>query len=359
MNYIFEWFRPYKNKNILEHIKLPIQDDHLSMGKYTKLLEKKLQKLLRVKYVVLTNSGTSALMMAAIALNINNSSKVLIPNLSWIATNNPILILDSKFYLYDSNKDRESINYASINKCILKHKPNFVILPHLNGECHYNSQFDLLKQKLKFKIIEDSAQSFPIIKNKKIFGTKYEISCFSLSITKIINMVYGGFCTTNSKALYDRLVSIRSNGVGYDYNHSKYTHINGLNFKTSDIHSSIGLANLKEKKKIIKNTINVYKSYIKYLKNPKIRLLKFDLKNDLPTYVQAIVSSKSKFNNFCNKNKVQIHLGLNTMNKIKKFKINDSYPNSEFVSDHLVRLPSGPGYTDSEIKSICKILNLF
>ena len=46
---------------------------------------------------------------------------------------------------------------------------------------------------------------FYINLKNKFFGTLFEVGCFSLSITKIVNMVYGGFCTTNSKTIANKL----------------------------------------------------------------------------------------------------------------------------------------------------------
>ena len=48
--------------------------------------------------MVLTNSGTSALMMANLALGINKNTKIITTNLSWIATINPSIILGSKIF---------------------------------------------------------------------------------------------------------------------------------------------------------------------------------------------------------------------------------------------------------------------
>ena len=77
------------------------------MGKYTYLLENKLKKILKVKNVVLTTSGTSALMMASMALNINYK-KIICSNLTWIATINPSLILGAKIYLIDTDRDTQN-----------------------------------------------------------------------------------------------------------------------------------------------------------------------------------------------------------------------------------------------------------
>ena len=55
---------------------------------------------------------------------------------------------------------------------------------------------------------------------------------------------------------------------------------------------------------------------------------------------------------------INIHLnyrGLHESNILKFSRKN--FPNSSFISKNLVRLPSGPGYTEPEIKKIVKILN--
>ena len=71
------------------------------------------------------------------------------------------------------------------------------------------------------------------------------MGCFSLSITKPIHMIYGGFCTTNSKNA-DKLISIRNNGVNAKPENARLEIASsmGLNLKPSDVHSAIGLENL-------------------------------------------------------------------------------------------------------------------
>ena len=66
----YSWFKPYVDKkNYLYHFNDLLNKDSISMGIYTSKLEKELKKLLNVKYVVMMNSGTNAIMAAAIALN--------------------------------------------------------------------------------------------------------------------------------------------------------------------------------------------------------------------------------------------------------------------------------------------------
>ena len=59
-------------------------------------------KILNMKYVVLTTSGTSALFLASLASGINKNKKVYLSNLNWVATSNPPKFLGSKISMIDS-----------------------------------------------------------------------------------------------------------------------------------------------------------------------------------------------------------------------------------------------------------------
>ena len=193
MSFKYKWFKPFETVSKPKQID-PKLLSKKTMGKYSIDLEKKLKKILKVKYVVLTNSGTSALMMANLALGINKNTKIITTNLSWIATINPSIILGSKIFLVDTEPYSQRINFKTLNKMIKKVKPNIVILSHLSGAAHIDREFVRLKKKYSFKVIEDAAQSFlHKFKKNKFFNTLFEVGCFSLSITKIVNMVYGDF----------------------------------------------------------------------------------------------------------------------------------------------------------------------
>ena len=131
------------------------------------------------------------------------------------------------------------------------------------GKEEINAVLDKLKKTMNFQVIEDAAQSFLSKSEDDIFaGTKYEIGCFSLSVTKLIHMVYGGFCVTNSDTLASKLYSIRNNGVRQDSNdfYLGSSEVPGLNLKPSDLHANIGLINLRNRSRIISsaNRISIF-----------------------------------------------------------------------------------------------------
>ena len=359
----YPWFKPFKNINYIKN-NLPeiVKNNKVTMGEYSEKLEKELKKILKVKHVVLTTSGTSALMMATLALGIRPGKKVICTDMTWIATINPSLICGSKIYLVDTLPKSQKVCFKHLNNLIKKIKPNLVILVHLSGENVYNKEFNYLKKKLGFDVIEDASQSF-LVKDQeqKYYGTSYDIGCFSLSITKIINMIYGGFCVTNSSKLAESLIAIRNNGVNAEPENAKLELANqpGLNLKPSDLHSCIGYSNLKHRKQIIKRVNKIYLTYKKKLKNNHIELLDIDFKNMPTIYVLAFVKNRNKFYNFCQKKNLEIHLGIRSIHETKIINSDFSFPNSDHISKNLIRLPCGPGYTIKEISEIINLLNLY
>lgn len=359
-NYKFPWFKPFINKSTKTKLIEVFNQNKMTMGNRTYELEKKLQKYLKVKYAVLTTSGTSALLMASLSLKIKPGDTIIVQNLTWVASINPFIIQYCKIVLVDTLIKKEIVDYKKLNKLIKKHKPKLVVIVHLNGQATYNKEFDNLRKKLNFKVVEDAAQSFLIKKNNKKFsGTIYDIGCFSFSISKPINMVYGGFCVTNNKSLANKLITIRNNGVNAEPENARLElpTEKGLNLKPSDIHASIGIENLKLRNKIYINLKKIYSYYRENLKNPKIELVDIDLKKSTPVYVQVIVKNRMNFYNYCKKNSIQLHFGIRSLDNIISKANKNNLKNSIFLSNHLLRVPCGPSYKINDIKNIVKILN--
>ena len=157
----YPWFKPFvdrthSKKKLFEIIK----KNKTTMGTYSRKLENELKKILGVKYVVLTTSGTNALMLATLALGIGYGKKIICTDMTWIGTINPSIICGAKIYLVDTLPNSQKVCFNKLNNLIKKIRPDLVILVHLSGEIVYNKEFNYLQKKLDFYVIEDAAQSF-------------------------------------------------------------------------------------------------------------------------------------------------------------------------------------------------------
>jgi dTDP-4-amino-4,6-dideoxygalactose transaminase len=347
-------------KKFIQSISSSIEKNQMTLGPKCKELENMIREKLKVRHVVLTTSGTSALMMATICSGLKPNQLGLCSNLAWVAATNPILIMGGKLLVADTIKNTELIDFKKLNYLIKLKKPKLVVLIHLNGQSTYNNEFDRLKKKLKFFVIEDAAQAFLTVSQNKHCGTKYDIGCFSLSVAKPIHMAYGGFCVTNNSKLADKLIAARNNGV-FEGN-EKLSQTLGLNLKPSDLHAAIGIENLKkfdERKKILLNLYNLYK---KTLKNKKFNFIKLKGKESAPNFAQILIKPDQKqfFLEYCLKNGIGTAEGVTTIVETKMIKgSNENFPHSNYVARNLIRIPFGTGYKKNEIKKVIKILNEF
>lgn len=360
------WYKPFLNHELYKKkINQLIYKNELTMGKSVLDLEDFLKKKLNVKYICLTNSGTSALFASSILSKkiINKKKpKVICTNLTWIATLNPFIFQDFEIRLVDTKKDSDEVDFDKLNKVIQRIKPDLVILVNLNGQCPYNKKFEILKKKLGFMVIEDSAQAL-FIKDRKgrYSGTRFELGCYSLGITKPYNMIYGGFCATNSRRLFNGLVAIRNNGVPNKHRNNKLELASqvGLNLRPSNAHAELGLINLQSIDFIESQNKKIVRTYQKYLNSKNIKLVNYESQKDC-CYVQALVKKRDDFMDFCHKKGILIHPGLRCISdtKIGSFKFTN-LQNSKMFSKQTVRLPCGPGYKINEIIKICSILSKY
>ena len=102
------------------------------MGKITKKLENKLSKIHNCKYCIVTNSGTSALLLSVLSLELKKNDEILIPAQTWIATAQAASITGCKIRLIDVKKDSPVLNEQILEKVITK-KTKVIIPVHFHG----------------------------------------------------------------------------------------------------------------------------------------------------------------------------------------------------------------------------------
>jgi len=101
-------------------------------GKFARLFEKKISKLLKVKYVVAVTSGTISIFLALKALGIKKDDEVIVPNITFPATANAIKLAGAKPVLADIDKNNLLIDEKILKKKITK-KTKAIIPVHISG----------------------------------------------------------------------------------------------------------------------------------------------------------------------------------------------------------------------------------
>ena len=213
-------------------------------------------------------------------------------------------------------------------------------------------------KKKKFFVIEDAAQSFMVKDyNKKFVGTQFDVGCFSLGITKICNMIYGGFCATNKLSYAKELLKFRNNGVDNEY--QKPTGIGG-NFKPSDVHAVVGIDSVNSFLKIKKKLFQIYNLYKKNLSKNNFKFFEYDIKKgEIPNYVEVLVKKRTKFIKYLKNNNISFSYGTRMLNLSKNYSKFDEIGNAKKFDQEIIRLSCGPGYSIPRIKKQIKVINNF
>jgi perosamine synthetase len=222
----------------------------VTQGKKVEEFEVSFAKYCGAKHGVAVNTGTAAIHIALAALDIKEGDEVITTPLSCVATTNPIIYQNAKPVFVDVDPTTLNINPTLIKRKITRRTK--AILPvHLFGHPADLDPIIELAEEHGLYLIEDAAQAHGAKYKRKRVGSFGHVSCFSFYADKGITTVEGGMALTNDADLARRMRMLRSFGTN---KHRKFHHpILGYNYKMSDIHSAIGLVQLRKLDHYIQN----------------------------------------------------------------------------------------------------------
>ncbi len=327
----------------------------------TKKLENIFKKILRVRYVILTTSGTSAIYLALRAHNIGKGDEVIIPNITFPATANAVHMTGAKVVLADVSSHNLLLNVDSLHAKFTKNTKAIVPV-HISGRGNNIHNLKKFADRKKVAVIEDAAEALGSKYNNKSLGTFGDCGCFSLAPNKIITTGQGGVIVTNNKKLYEKIVQLKDQGrYRYKKDESRYIH-RGFNFKFTDLQSGLGLSQIKNFKKRKEKLLNIFKFYKKNLIESKnFKIIGFDIKSgELPLWTDVYCTRAKSLFNYLKKKGIFCRLFWEPINTLEPYKKSFKYlQTSKRLNNNLMWLPSGQDLKKDELKFICSNINQF
>jgi perosamine synthetase len=331
-----------------------MEDNFVTEYKKTQELENIISTYLKCKYCFMTTSGTSALLLALMALDLHDGDEVIVPNYTMIATVNAIKMLKLKPVICDVNKDTFTISCDEIRKNLSKKTKCVMHVSLNNRQQNIQDIVDLCKANDIF-LIEDSAQSMGCKVNDKYFGTFGDIGCFSLSSPKIISTGQGGYLITNSDALADKIRMTKNFGRKESGKDNFETF--GLNFKFTDLQAVVGIEQMKKLDYRKYRLKDMYRLYYDNLKS-HFKMIKPMDDYWFPWFIDIIVDKRDYIVDFLKKHNIQTRPVYKEINKTNIYYSDKTLPNSNHICNNGLFLPSYITLTNDEILHICKILKI-
>lgn len=325
-------------------------------GTLVPLLEKKLSKLLGIKYIALACNGTVALEVALKTLNVKKG--ILTSPFSYISTPNAGNWIGLKTIFSDIEVDSFSLDINKIKKKELN-KVDCIIPTHVFSMGKNLEKIIKFSSKNKKKLIFDAAHCFDVKYKGKSILNYGDISILSFQATKIFNTCEGGAIICKRKK--DLNMARTLINIGYNYNKKNSIPTRGTNAKMSELNAAWGLALLHRYKIIQKKKGSVYAQYLELLDKQKVKLITENYQTNF-NYFPILFKSKKKRELVISKLKKEkiyarkyFYPSLNTLKHLKYKKM----PISEDICNRILCLPIYEDIKKKQLIKISKFINLY
>lgn len=371
-------------KEIDEAIQRVVDSQYFINGPDVAKLEEEIANYLNVKYAVGVSSGTDALLIALMALDIKPDDEIIVPTYSFFATAGVVARLNAKPIFADIDPVTFNIDPKDLETKITS-KTKAVIPVHLFGQsAEMNEIYEIVK-KYNLFIIEDAAQAIGVqYKDGRYVGSIGDIGCFSFFPSKNLGCFGdGGIVTTNDENLYKKLKMLRMHGMEPKYYHK----IIGGNFRIDTLQAAVlrvklpHLDSWSEKRR--KNAELYSKLFIEKGLSEVEGKISFDSKNKvlIPKAIYKENSSVAKNYHIYNQYVIRVEKRDQLWNFLKEKEIgcevyypvpfhrqecfsyleekDENFPHSNFAAEHSLALPVYPELSNEQINYVVNCIEEF
>ncbi len=365
----WSYIEEYKGlrKKILKSIDRTLKSGQIFFGKELQKFEKRFIKENNLKYGVAVGSGTDALYIALLGLGIKPGDEIITVSNTAIPTISAIRSCGAKARFVDIGPDY-LINTDNIEKYISKNT-KAIIPVHLYGQACDMEKICKIAKKYKLKIIEDCAQAQGAKFKNKYVGTFGDVGCFSFYPTKILGAYGdGGFISTNSINLYNKVKRIRFYGIEQNnkknkFNNKYYANEHGTNSRISEIQSSILNLKLPQVNSWIEQRRKLANVYSQELKNTSLKLPAENINCKHVFHLYVVYHPKrEKIIKKLKENNIQVNINYPfPIHKMKAYKNKalskfNYLPITEKMANGIFSLPLYPKLKKTDVFKVSRII---
>ncbi|MEL1252642.1 aminotransferase class I/II-fold pyridoxal phosphate-dependent enzyme [Flavobacterium sp. DGU38] len=323
-------------------------------------------------YITALNSGTSAIHLALLLLEVGRGDEVICQSLTFSASANPILYQGAIPVFVDSEPETwnicpEHLEIAIADRIKKGKKPKAIIAVHLYGSPYKADEIHAIAERYQIPVIEDSAEALGSSYKGKKCGTFGTFSIFSFNGNKIITTSGGGVLISKSKKSKEKAIfyATQSKDEAVHYQHSEI----GYNYRMSNICAGVGLGQMKVLDKNISSRREINGFYREIFKDIKEIELFQTVNNDFFSnyWLSTILVKENE-----NVNRESLRLAFETVNvecrpiwkPMHLQPVFSDYPYyGSNVAENLFKeglcLPSGSGLTKVEKERIKEVIHSF
>tara|TARA_B100000795_G_scaffold4571_1_gene3238 strand:+ start:20013 stop:21173 length:1161 start_codon:yes stop_codon:yes gene_type:complete len=237
-----------------------LNSDFLTQGPQVPLFEKCISEYCGSNYAVSSNSATSSLHLACLALGLSQNDWLWTSPNSFVASANCGLYCNAKVDFVDIDPLTYNLSSEKLEDKLIQAKkmdklPKIVVPVHFAGQSCDMRKIKTLSVKYGFSIVEDASHAIGSkYLDTLVGGCQYsDITIFSFHPVKIITTAEGGIATTNSKDLAQKMRLLKSHGITREEDMMSGPSIGpwyyqqillGFNYRMTDLQAALGISQL-------------------------------------------------------------------------------------------------------------------
>jgi perosamine synthetase len=359
MKYIPQ-IEPWIGQEELEELTEVISSTFITENRKTEQFLDEIKTLTGASYAIATSNGTLALVAALIASGVKTGDRVIVPDLTFIASSNAVRLVGATPVFCDVDRRTGCMDIDSVARLITPDVK--AIMPvHLYGQIVDMEPLMTLASHYSIDVIEDAAEALGVRLKGQHAGTFGRFGTFSFFANKTITCGEGGVVLCKTEADYKKLYRIKNHGRDRK---GIFVHDSiGFNFCFTDLQAAVGLAQLRKFEKIMLGKKRVFELYSEGLDGIKgIQLIHPPKEVDSNYwFINVLVDDPEELGEYLDNEGVGSRrffypLFAQPCNKDLQAPRQE---NSEWLYQHGLSLPSSPRLGAEDVSRVCNAVIKF
>lgn len=317
-------------------------------------------------FALATSSCTGAIHLALMALGIKAGDEVILPDITWIATAEPVLYIGAKPVFVDVLEDSWCIDPKKIEEAITP-KTKAIIAVHLYGNVCEMDTIMAIAKKHNLVVLEDTAEGLGSEYKGKKAGSIGDVGVFSFHGTKTMTTGEGGILVTNNETVFEKAKVLNDHGRNSKDPENKMFWMReyGYKYKMSNLQAALGCAQISRIDELVNKKRQIFNWYKDLLADIPCQMNPepYGTKNSywLPTIVfdKSINFDREVFFVLMKENGIDSRPFFFPLTSLPMFKEKKENIVAYNIYQRAVNLPSYHDLSYEEVKKICNLISNF
>lgn len=332
-----------------------------SQGPFVKRFEEDFSSYVGAQQAVAVCNGTAALHIAFASLGLKPGDEVIVPDLTFAATINAVLYVGATPVLVDVMRDTWTIDPEDAARRITK-RTRAIVPVHLYGQPAEMNEITRIARKHNLYIVEDVAEALGSLYEGEPVGRHSDAAAFSFFGNKIITTGEGGMVTFRDPAVATRARMLRDHGM--DPNRRYWHPEVGFNYRLTNLQAAVGVAQLQQIDHFIHRKVEIGRCYRRFLGSTKALRLPVERKGVRNVYwlfsilLDALHGAPKRDDLVRGLQASGIETRpvfhpLHVMPPYIPYAGSGEFPNTRWIAENGLSLPSAVTLKESEIEYVC------